>query len=278
MMNSLFWSFVSCYFLFHSIVGDQLCIDRCDFQYDFDSNFTLPSNCNLTRRDRCYVLMIFEYNKNLIEVHFSLEPDDEIDAGENQTDLVVRSMISLVEPSVLQHSVGYFCATGDQCDLEFVRQTILPTFLEKSCERFRAKLIDYLNPNPPSVSRQCYENENTTLKCDAACQLIYTGPNEISRSCDDDLGMRFETIVGQSTPIDKPEYDYRNYSYACNTPLCNGRLMQERIENLIVYDHGECLISFKEMNETTTTVIPSKSTSRYVSDLCMILFVVSFLF
>lgn len=267
------WLFIHCFILFHCVFTDQSCIDRCDFQYNLSLNFTLPSDCNLIRRDRCYVLINFDYTKELIDVHFSLEPDEEISTNENQTDLVVRSTISLTDPKSIQHSVGYYCSTGDQCDLEFVQQTILPTFVNKSCDAFRSRLIDHLNPNPPSMSRQCYQNENTTLKCDAACELIYTGPNEISRSCDGDLGMKFVTIVGQSTPIDKPEYDNRNYSYACNTPLCNGRSMQERIEYLIIYDHEECLISFKEMNETTT-VIPSKSTSRYVAgSLCMILLV-----
>ncbi len=271
------------WYLFHLLIlvnysiSDQLCIDKCEFQYDFNSNFSLPSDCNTTRRNRCFVLTQFDYIKKIIKIDFSLEPDEIHLDTDNQTDTRVRSYINLANPSFIQHSIDYFCSTDNYCDLEFVRNIALSILTPKSCTKFRSQLIQYLNPDPQSTDRDCYRSENTTFKCDKPCELIYKNPNETVRSCDGQLKLEFQTTVGQSTPIDKPEYQYRTWSFSCTSQLCNGQSMQQRVENLIDFDHGECMISFKETNETTTA-LPSKSASIYSQLFSLFIFIMFFLF
>ncbi len=54
--------------------------------------------------------------------------------------------------------------------------------------------------------------------------------------------LEFQITVGRTTPINKPEYKYRLYSYACTTELCHGYSRQQEIEQLIKSDNEECLI------------------------------------
>ena len=267
------------FFLVNYSICDQLCIDKCQFQYDLHANFSLPPDCNTTRRDRCYVLTEFDYIKNKIELHFSLEPD-EINLGENntnQTDTRVRSYINLAQPPFIEHSIDYYCSTGDYCDLEFVRNFALPVFTPKSCTRFRSKLIEYLDPEPLSKHRNCFHGDDATVQCDRPCELIYKNPNETTRSCDGQLKFEFQTTVGQATPIDKPEYEYRTWSFACTGNICNGISMQRRIENLILFDQDQCLVTLKQTNETTTP-LPSKSASIYSQLFSLLIFIMYFVF
>lgn len=272
----LFWYLFYLLILVNYSINDQLCIDKCQFQYDFHSNFSLPSDCNITRRVRCFVLTEFDYINKIIKLYFSLEPDEiNLDDNNNQTDIRVRSYINLAEPPSIQHSIDYFCSNSDYCDLEFVQNIAMPIFTPKSCTKFRTQLIEYLNPEPLSMNRDCYRSENTTFKCDKPCELIYKNPNETLRSCDGQLKLEFETMVGQAIPIDKPEYEYRTWSFSCTSQLCNGKSMQQRVERLIDFDHDECMISFKQINETTT-VLPSKSTSIYSQLFSLLIFIIYF--
>jgi hypothetical protein len=269
------WYLLHLLILIHSSISDQLCINKCQFQYDLHSNFSLPSNCNVSRQEHCSVVTTFDYIKNIIKVDFSLEYDKQNLENDNETNNVILSIINLAEPSFIQHSIEYICSTGDNCDLDYVENIAIPTYTSKSCEKFRSQLIQYLNPYPPSYERDCLVNQNTTVKCNLPCEFIYDNPNQISRTCDGELASMFETKIGQSTPINKPEYAYRTLAFSCTTSLCNGQQMQQRIDNLINSDNGECLSFFNQPNETTTP-IPSKSSSTFSKSLYLIIFIIYF--
>lgn len=269
------------WYIFHLLIiinysiSDQLCIDRCQFEYDLHSNFSLPSECNITRRDNCFVLTTFDYSKQIVKVYFSLEYDPLDITNIYQTDTTISTIINLADPPFIQHSIEHFCSTGDHCDLNYVENIAIPKYSSKACDDLRSEFIQYLNPNPPSFERDCYLNENTTLKCNQPCEFMYNNPNEISRSCDGELNMMFKTTVGLSTPINKPENYFRKWDYACTTSLCNGKPMQEHIEKLIYSDNEKCLIIFNQTNETTTH-IPSKSLSIFKKSYSSIIFIISF--
>jgi hypothetical protein len=267
------WYILHLLIIINYSISDQLCIDKCQFEYNLHSNFSLPSDCHTIRRDSCYVLTTFDYIKQTIKISFSLEPDRQDIENDYQTDNIIRSTINLEGTPFTINSVEYYCSTGDHCDLDYVENIAIPIYTPKSCEKFRSQLIQYLNPDPPTHERDCYINENTTLKCDLPCEFIYDNPDKISRSCEGDLDLMFETIIGESTPINKPEYHYRTWKFSCTTSLCNGKEMQQRIEDLIRLDDGECLSFFNQPNETTT-YIPSKSTSTFSKSYYLIIFII----
>jgi len=269
------WYFLHLLIIINSCISNQLCIDRCQFEYNLHSNFSLPSDCNVTRRDYCFVITTFDYIKETIKVYFNLEFDEQHLENAYQIDNVIHSTISLEDPTFIEHSVEYSCSTGDNCDLDYVQNLAIPSYTSKSCENFRLKLIQYLNPDVPSADRDCFINEYVTSTCDLPCEFIYHNPNQISRSCDGDLGLIFETTIGQSIPINKPEYNYRTWNFSCTPRLCNGKEMQQTIQNLIDSDNGECLIFFNQAN-TTTTNAPSKSASIFSKLFYLIIFIIYF--
>ena len=49
---------------------NQLCIDSCSFDYDFDASFTLPPSCTFIQRDQCDVILTFNYSARIINIKF----------------------------------------------------------------------------------------------------------------------------------------------------------------------------------------------------------------
>jgi len=254
--------FLLCYFLqlvllLKFSICTQLCVDNCQVEYDLYGTFTLPSGCSMIQRDYCYVLTIFDYVKQTVKVEFNADFDNE-----NRTTIKIKSIFSLEEPESIEHLLSYTCSTGDHCDIEYIRNLTVQRSAPDACQRLRSQLIDYLDPPPLSTVRDCYIDEQTTSKCQRPCEFIYKSSSEISRSCSGDLELTFEMIIEKSRPTNQSESDdsQRTWSFSCTTSNCNGRQMQDQIDNLIHLNRKPCFFSFDDDQPTTTTV-PLKAQS-----------------
>ena len=259
-MFFLIFSFLNLVFLLHSSTADQLCIDSCQFDYDPQSIFTLPQDCTVIQRSQCSVRLIFNYITKKVNVQFSSSTIKDAAAIIYETETKVRSVISF-ENDFIQQTVDYSCSTGNQCDLDYVRNTAIPLYAEKDCTEFKADLMQQLYFNDTS-RRECFLNETYVYLCDQPCDLLYDGFNQTERSCDGRVDLAFETSIGESTPVNKPEYLYRTYSYGCSTEFCNGPILQKVIEILIHRDEGQCLIGFNNTIDTTTTSSTTTTTTE----------------
>jgi hypothetical protein len=228
------------------------------------TSFNLPPDCTVNRQDECSVLLIFNYAAQTVTIDFSFAFRKQRLRADYQTDNTINTVIGLEEPIIIEHVVEYYCSTGDDCDLNYVKDKALPLYTEKSCQNFRSELIRYLNPDPSSAQRDCFQNDNTTSLCILPCELQYQNPNSISRSCTGIVDIGFETTVGQSTPINKPEYNSRSITYGCSSEMCNGIPMQQRIQRLISLDNGECIITLNDTIDTTTSVPLTTTTTATI--------------
>ena len=284
-----FWYLLNIFLVIHSCISDQLCIDTCKIRHDMHTSFELPPECTVTRREQCTVLLIFNYAEQTVTIDFAFESYKQHLQADYQTDNVVHSVITLQDPPFVEHNVEYYCSTGDNCDLNYVKDIAIPQYSAKTCTDFRTQLIRYLNPDNAPAERDCFQIDNSTSLCNLPCQLEYHNPNSISRSCDGTIDIGFETTVGQSTPTNKPEYNSRQFAYGCMTEMCNGIEMQYRIQRLISMDNGECMIILNKTFESTTsilTTIPMTTTTpkhhnhgtTFSKSFILIIFILNFVY
>jgi hypothetical protein len=255
------WSLLHFVFIINSASSDQVCVSSCEFEQNFQSIFCLPPKCTFTRRDQCSVILKFNYQTQIVTVDFSSQLHKQRLDAVYKTDHVVNSVINLEETSFIQHTVEYYCSTGDNCDLDYVQNIAIPLYVRKSCQHFRSELIKYLHPNSSSPHRYCLQNNSSPVLCELACDIIYNNPDNIYRSCDGQVDLTFDTKYGQSTPINKPDYSYRSFAYACTSELCNGIVIQNRIQRLVDLDNGECMILLNETIGSTTSALPTTTTT-----------------
>jgi hypothetical protein len=252
-MMFFLWYVVSLFLIINSCTSEQLCIDSCKFDHNFDADLTLPPNCNFTQRDQCDVILTFEYSTRIVNIEFgTLSRKQQRDDIVYTSELISHTTITLDGDSSTENMVEYYCSTGDRCEYNYVVHQLLPLYIHKTCHHFRANLISLLHSDPSSTNRSCLSDSGDVLKCDNPCELVFFHPNLTLRNCDADRNLQFETTVGRTTPTNKPEYDYRLYAYTCTTEMCNGFEMQNKIDKLIETDDGECLIFLQKSSATTT--------------------------
>jgi hypothetical protein len=260
-----FWYLLNFFLIINSCISDQVCINSCQFNFDIHAEFTLPHDCTYTRREQCAVMIIFDYEDAAIEIDFGFESDKPDNKSVYDTDNIIITVINLEDPSFIRHTVTYYCSTGDNCDLNYVKTKAIPLYAPKACQDFRKLLVERLYPDPSSSHRDCFLNDTATLLCEQPCDLSYNSSNQISRSCGGRVDLAFETTVGQSSPVNKPEYTNRIFAYACTPGLCNGLVMQNLIRKMITTDNGECMIFLNETIETTTSTFASTNPSMITS-------------
>ena len=236
-----------------SSTSDQSCVDNCQFEYDIETEFLLPTRCRYSRRDQCSAMLNFDHVKQTVAIEFGSPLPRQATGMSGETETIAHTVINLEDTSFIHQTVEYFCSTGDACELDYVRTIAIPKYSRKRCGDFQKELMKYLHPNSTSLQRNCYVSETTLMLCNLPCDLFYT-PDAVKRACDGQVDVAFETSVGRSTPIDLPDYRARLFAYGCTGQLCNGPVMQKVIEKLIDSDQGQCLIS---VNETTTSGTPS---------------------
>jgi hypothetical protein len=270
---------VSLLLIINSCISDQLCIDSCSFDHDFDASFAIPPNCTFIQRDQCDVILTFNYSARIINIKFgTLSHKQQRDDITYTSELISNTIITLDGDSSAQNIVEYYCSTEDHCEYNYVVNQALNLYIHKTCHHFRVNLISLLHSDPSSSSRSCVLNSGDISPCDNPCQLSFLNPNLISRTCDSRRNLEFETTVGRTTPINNPAYDYRFYTYTCTTELCNGLEMQDKIQKLIQSDDGECLVFLENINQTTTRH-PNQAISYPKScSLFMICFLLSSIF
>ena len=246
------WSFLNLLLLLHPCTAGQSCISSCQFDYDLQSAFTLPEQCTTIEQAQCSVRLIFNYITNKVNVQFSSAAIKKAAAEPiYDTETNVRSVINF-ENDFIQQTVDYSCSTSNKCELDYVQKTAIPRYAGKNCTEFKADLMRQLYSNQTS-HRECFLNDTQAYLCDEPCDLLHYGINQTNRACDGRVDLAFETSIGQSTPVNKPEYLYRTYSYACTTEFCNGAVLQKTVEILIHRDEGQCLIVLNDTIDTTTT-------------------------
>ena len=179
-----FWYLLNFFLIIHSCISDQLCISTCQFEHDMHTSFELPPECTITRREQCTALLIFSFAKQTVTIDFGLESHKQHLQADYQTDNVVRSVIFFNDPPFVEHVVQYFCSTGDNCDLNYVKDIAIPQYSAKTCTDFGTQLTRYLNPSDAPAVRDCFQIDNSISFCQSSCQLEYHNPNNISRSCD----------------------------------------------------------------------------------------------
>lgn len=256
----LVWSLLSLFLSIHSSTSDQLCQDTCQYQYDTQTEFQLPISCTQIRRDRCSAVLNFDHVHQTVAIEFGSPLPKQVADITVETKTIVHTVINLEDTSFMHQTVEYYCSTGDSCDLDYVRMKAIPLFSRKQCDNFQKELMKYLHPNSTSLQRECFVSETTFARCDLPCDLLYS-PDRIIRSCDGQVDLTFETSVGQSTPINLPEFRTRLFSYGCTGQFCNGQVMQGIIQKLIDSDQGQCLISLNETAVTSTSTFTTPSSS-----------------
>lgn len=242
--------------VFHQSNAEQLCLESCRFDHSFDGNFTIPLNCTIGPREQCAATMTFDYTNRVVHMLFgNLSKSVQSDAENYTTDNVIHTSIGLDGDSSTEHVIEYYCSSGDLCERNYVLDEALPQFLKKTCFFIRTKLIALLRADPSVKQRACMIADGEEVICDKQCELFYQAPGKVKRDCDNQRNLEFQTTVGYSTPINKPEYQYRLFAYACTTPACNAYTTQAKIEKLLREDDGECLVGFNSTIEPTTTIV-----------------------
>ena len=232
--------------LLNVCLGQQLCIDSCKFEQPFEQNFTLPSNCTSSQQTECSVVLTFDYTTRVVTIEFGFSQTDRHSEPITYTsDNIAYTTFTLNDNSSVQHTIEYYCSTGDRCDFNYVRDQALALYTHKHCANFREQLSSLLYANPPTSTRQCMSKTSNVSSCDRPCVLSFINPTDTLRICEGEQYLGFRTAVGRSTPESKPEYNYRLYAYSCTTPVCNGYDTQARVEKLIDSDNGDCLITLK---------------------------------
>ena len=234
------------FILIHLSTTDQSCVNSCVVESKFGAKLELPETCGKATKAKCSVLATFDYVNSVTVIEFGLNQRKQRSMDSNETEVTVNSVFSLEDKTFVRQAVEYFCSTGDRCELNFIEQQALPLYSQKKCDRFQSILYKNLVSEPVTTQRECFFNETIVTFCSEPCNLIYTNSTQIQRSCNDLVDLSFETFIGQSTPVNKPEYKDRSFSYGCSTPLCNGPAMQEQLKDSIENDRGECLILLNE--------------------------------
>ncbi|UJR23048.1 hypothetical protein I4U23_026074 [Adineta vaga] len=269
------WLSISLLLITKFCTSQPLCIDSCKFNHNFDDTLVLPSNCTIQQRDQCATILIFDYSNRIVNIQFGSYSNRQQRSNIiYTTELITDTIITLDGESSAQNVVEYYCREGDRCEYEYIVNNILPFYIHKTCHRLRVQLIARLHGDPSSTSRTCVINgDSDTSTCGQPCELFFNNPNETLRRCDSPKDLQFQTTVGQTTPINKPEYNYRLYSYTCTTDLCNSYAKQQEIERLIKSDDGECLVFLENINQTsTTTIVPYSQGSFNSNFLLLIIF------
>ena len=269
------WYLSSLLLIVNSCTSERRCIDSCSFEHQFDAKLILPSTCTFSQRDQCDAILTFDYSSRTVNIKFgTLSRKRQRDDIVYTSEIISHTSITLSGDSSAENIVEYYCSTGDLCEYAYVLNQALSLYIHKTCHHFRVNLISLLHSDPSSTTRSCITSDGSIAKCDHPCDLFSVNPNHTVRQCDGQTDLDFQTSVGRTTPVNKPEYDYRLYSYACTTELCNGDAVQEQIVNLIESDDGECLF-FLDQNQTmTTTTTPSNHAMSYSKSffLCILSF------
>ncbi|CAF1162098.1 unnamed protein product [Adineta steineri] len=256
------WSIGSLLLILNSCICQQLCINSCNFNQDFDADLVRPSNCTIIEQERCSAILIFDYSTRIVNIQFgSYSKKQQRDDILYTSELISTTMITLENESSTKTKVEFYCSSSSLCEINYVITQALPVYIHKTCHHLRVNLISLLHSNPSSSSRSCMMNDDSVSKCDQPCKLFSPNPNQTLRGCESSSNLEFQTTIGRTTPTNKPEYDHRLYSYTCTTELCNGYEKQQEIEKLIKSDNGECLSFLEDINQTTTTTSYNQATS-----------------
>lgn len=223
------------------------------------SSFTLPAACTPIEQERCSARLVFDYITKKVNVKFDAAAIKDTAQTVYDTDTAVRSVINF-ERDFIQQTVDYSCSTSNSCNLDYVQNIAIPVYSQKNCSTLKFELILTLYTNQ-TIQRDCFVNDTFASLCTAPCDLLYDNSGRTARGCDGRVDLAFETSIGVSTPVNKPEYRARTYAYGCNTPLCNGLIFQKRVETLLDRDlvQDGCLIS---LNSTFETTVTSTSTTQ----------------
>ncbi|CAF1126239.1 unnamed protein product [Rotaria sordida] len=94
-------------------------------------------------------------------------------------------------------------------------------YISQTLATYWTNYAKIINSNPLSLYHDCFQTNCKTLRYDLFCNLIYDNPNQLLQSCNGQVYLTFNKIMSQSTPINKLEYNYRSFTYASTTPLCD---------------------------------------------------------
>ncbi len=154
-----------------------------------------------------------------------------------RSEIISHTIIALDNNSSVQNMVEHYCSTDDHCDYDYVVNQALPLYIHKTCQHFQLNLISLLDSDPSSL----LNNGNISI-CNQPCEFIFVNPNQTLHTYYNQNNLEFQTTVGRTKQINKPEYNYRLYSYACTTELSNGFSKRQEIEQLIKSNNEDRLI------------------------------------
>jgi hypothetical protein len=204
------------------------CLNNCTFQ-NIPMNSSISSNIcassdeskNLTNQlNSCVVSLIIDFTTGLVNGSFNVEEPP----AESSDYLFIITTFSLNDTSV-KVNIEYDCSVSNDCDLQFVRETLSPAMAAVQVEPLRQKLVTGLyNPNntgPVKCSNNgaCPQNRSLCYAEYTHENVTYGGLEKIHHRCVNSVAPKVDWLQ-LYTPYSQSGLHHNGVLH-CNTPNCD---------------------------------------------------------
>ncbi len=219
------------------------CLVGCIFTLSFNDSLILPANCNgRETNSSCEMTIIINYRSQDILL-FSYQNSESLIRDNITYDSATSHVayLTFYDDSIL-HFVDYICATGNNCEWEYMRQIIPKLILIDYEPLYNSLLPKIFNTNGHPSLTQCYNNTELVNCSSGTCEYYQRLDNNYELISTRECSI-FEwswVEIGSERYFPGPAiHDYDTIDVGCDKDQCNDQSNTDEIRQIISSNSNE---------------------------------------
>lgn len=214
----------------------RTCFAQCIAFFSFSEPLDVASKCSRrVSAYECSVDIVISYDTSFYTIYF-IPQSEGVGLEAMGIDSIMGQEIAFryASQNNKTHSIIYYCRQEDECEWNYVQQTI-NKFKSTDFQPVYDALATSLYDSSGSSVDRCYEQTSTVACSRGLCRSSYRGETFQTRNCANftDVPLGIEIESRQASPA-LATYDRDYFSYVCNRDLCNSPSTEAVVQSTIL--------------------------------------------